>query len=627
MKKKHEELVHILRMQKQPISSTQLAKLLTVTPRSVKNYIAAIQDEFPNLIAASPKGYRIDTDMDVNRDHNTIPQTYQERSSYIIRQFFIDHVDVIDLYDLCDELFLSYSSIKGLLNRMNREYQDTGVVFRCRNDQVYADGEERSKRKFLTDIIYQESSERFVDLQVLKDLFPDLNVQLIHDILHDIFKKHSCYINDFGYINLTLHLAILLDRMQSGNTILQPYDQPPQLSDISTSVIEELEKNFHVLLLDGERCDIHNLICTSINLCHVENRQDLIAIVTQDIYEITQTVISSVNKQYGLQLDKDTLLYPLALHFKNLFARCKRNTSLRNPLLESIQSSCPMLFDCAIYVANYLEASCNLHITTDEIAYLAMHIGADIERQNSDSGKLKCVLLCPDYQNCRQEIYNYLLIHFDSEICISNAISYETQIPKTPIDLLFTTIPVQNEYSQTLLIPPLKKALDLKQIFDKIQEVMDQKKLHILSENFSAFFHESLFLLHTDDNMKKEQGIRHLHDKLYEQGYTSPSFYEDVLKREEAASTAFGNIAVPHSMKMNAERTGIALALSKQGIQWDKQLVHVVLLITIHEQESHLFRKLYEALILLFSQESILEQMRQCITFSEFERLLRTYTK
>lgn len=127
--------------------------------------------------------------------------------------------------------------------------------------------------------------------------------------------------------------------------------------------------------------------------------------------------------------------------------------------------------------------------------------------------------------------------------------------------------------------------------------------------------------------MKKEQVIRHLHDKLYEQGYTSPSFYEDVLKREEAASTAFGNIAVPHSMKMNAERTGIALALSKQGIQWDKQLVHVVLLIAIHEQESHLFRKLYEALILLFSQESILEQMRQCITFSEFERLLRTYTK
>ena len=56
MKKKHEELVHIIRQQKQPISSTQLARLLNVTPRSVKNYVAAIQEEFPDLIAAGPRG-------------------------------------------------------------------------------------------------------------------------------------------------------------------------------------------------------------------------------------------------------------------------------------------------------------------------------------------------------------------------------------------------------------------------------------------------------------------------------------------------------------------------------------------------------------------------------------------
>ena len=47
---------HIIRQQKQPISSTQLARLLNVTPRSVKNYVAAIQEEFPDLIAAGPRG-------------------------------------------------------------------------------------------------------------------------------------------------------------------------------------------------------------------------------------------------------------------------------------------------------------------------------------------------------------------------------------------------------------------------------------------------------------------------------------------------------------------------------------------------------------------------------------------
>lgn len=99
-----------------------------------------------------------------------------------------------------------------------------------------------------------------------------------------------------------------------------------------------------------------------------------------------------------------------------------------------------------------------------------------------------------------------------------------------------------------------------------------------------------------------------------------------MIKREEAASTAFGCIAVPHSMKMDARRTGIALALSKQGITWDKQIVHVVLLIAIHEQESHLFRKLYEALILLFSQKHVPDQIKECISFQEFRQLLLTLT-
>lgn len=43
------------------------------------------------------------------------------------------------------------------------------------------------------------------------------------------------------------------------------------------------------------------------------------------------------------------------------------------------------------------------------------------------------------------------------------------------------------------MIPPLKKALDLKQIFEKIQDVTDQKKLHILSDNFSVFLMNHYF--------------------------------------------------------------------------------------------------------------------------------------
>ena len=99
-----------------------------------------------------------------------------------------------------------------------------------------------------------------------------------------------------------------------------------------------------------------------------------------------------------------------------------------------------------------------------------------------------------------------------------------------------------------------------------------------------------------------------------------------MLKREQAATTAFGQIAIPHSMKMDCEKTGLAIAISPAGIQWGTQRVHIVLLIAINEKDSHLFKELYEALILLFSDPSILEVLRQCKTFEEFTNVIFSYT-
>lgn len=44
--------------------------------------------------------------------------------------------------------------------------------------------------------------------------------------------------------------------------------------------------------------------------------------------------------------------------------------------------------------------------------------------------------------------------------------------------------------------------------------------------------------------------------------FVSSHFLDEVLKREQAASTAFGQIAIPHSMKMDCEKTGLAIAIS-----------------------------------------------------------------
>ena len=169
-------------------------------------------------------------------------------------------------------------------------------------------------------------------------------------------------------------------------------------------------------------------------------------------------------------------------------------------------------------------------------------------------------------------------------------------------------------------------ATNLKEIYSQIQTVLDRKKMQILTEYYPQFFSPALFYLDKQADSRREDILKILCRKLHNEQFVSSHFLDEVLKREQAASTAFGQIAIPHSMKMDCEKTGLAIAISPGGIQWGAQRVHIVLLIAINEKDSHLFKELYEALILLFSDPSILEVLRQCKTFEEFTNVIFSFT-
>lgn len=626
MNKKHEALISILKKEQHPMTSLELANSLHVTTRTIKNYVTTINSEVPGCILSSSQGYSFNKHSSFySKNNHKIPQTQEERFSYIIHLFFIEHTKSKDIYDLADELFVSYSSLRQLLSKINKNLRPYQVSLRCKNDLITVVGKEEHWRKFISSIIYKESKGKFIDLSVLDEIFPKLDIKKIHTILHSTFKKHEYYINDFGYTNLMLHLAIILDRVQNGSFLeTLEREQSSRISDISNEIIASLQEALDIQLNPIEKLAINELINANLNMCTTNSVDQLIETVGKKTYQVTLYIINELNKEYDLHLNPDSLLYPLALHFKNLLHRNEQQIFLSNPLLETIETSCPTLFDCAIFISNILYNKLNVRIAKDEIAYLAMHIGADIERQDKASDKLKCVLICPDYQNNREQIHNYLLFHFSNQIEIVNSYTFESNFDEADIDIIFSTIPLTNPcHANYILIPPFKSSIDLKYIFNYIQNIIDQKKLGVLATNFATFFHPAMFLYMNDG--EKIEVIKKLTNLLIQNKFVNHNFYQDVLKREEAASTAFGKIAIPHSIQMNAKHTGIALAISPNGVIWNEQKVNIVLLIAINEKESYLFKDLYEALILLFSEPSFLKQTSKCQTFDAFKSLIYQY--
>lgn len=628
MKKNHEVLLTYLQKQSTPVPSTQLAEVLHVSSRSIKNYIQEINAMMPNRIRSSKQGYMLSKQAAALPQIDSIPQTYAERSSYIIKEFFVKQVTSLDIYDLCDALYLSYSSIKALLQKMNQDHQVDHIRFQCKNDEVFVSGSERDKRKFLTSILYKEAKGNVVDLMLLKQMFPMIDVEYINQVLHTRFKEENCYINDFGYMNLNLHFTVMLHSMLTSPDT-HPFD-PNQLELQTASLVDqitnEIQSHFQLGFQESELEEIRAMINMNIHMCQINSNEDLIQSVGNDTYELTKELIFSLNRQYHLDLQEQTLLLPLSLHIKNLKERWMHHTSLHNPLLDTLQESCPLLFDCALYAANFLYEHCHMRISNDEIAYIAMHIGADIERLDEDHHKLRCVLLCPDYQKNRSRIYNYLLIHFDSQIQIVQCVSFLHEVQDSSYDVLFTTIPVEDEAHMIITIPLFPANKDLAMIFHSLESVFEVRKRKILWQEFDHFFSPTLFYYDDQGKQDKYDILTLLCDRCWQEGHVSTTFYQDVIQRDEAASTAFGRIAIPHSMKMDAFHTKVALALSPSGIAWNERSVNVVLLVAINQKDSYLFKELYEALISFFNQDHIMELIKNIDTFEGFKEIIYRFS-
>lgn len=630
MKKKHMELLQYLLDHPQTSTSKELAAALGMSQRSIKNYVMEINlHNSEQIILSSKSGYTLNTQAAhalLQHDEEQLPQTWEERASYIIKQLMLEHTNNLDLYQLCDQLYVGYSTLKSDISRMNKAFQNFNVSFVCENDCLHIVGEETNKRKLISYMVQEETSNNMIDLAALKESFRSIEIQKVSDIIQDTFHRYHYYINDFSYINLLLHFSIIIDRLKEGNRVQRSASELPIENAHEKALVDELckqlENEFSILLDPAERFEIYMLFKTNANYSLPNSIDTLRRVVGDEILALSDTIVKKISDSYYINLSSEGFLTPFALHIKNLVLRAQQGRFTKNPMAETIKNSCPTVYDIAIFVSIELMHHYHFRINEDEVGFLALHIGAEIERQKTNETKIQCVLLCPEYMNMTSELYNQLLMNFGNQINIVKTGSYEQEFDGVDYDILLTTIKLsRTHHHKVVTIPPFSAQLNMTELLHTFDEFRTSKKNYILKKKFHDFFSKDLFIANPKEAIRDDV-IHMMANKMYALEYVEQDYEEKVLIREKAASTAFVNIAIPHSMEMEALKTCIGVAISKKGIKWDQNLVHIVLLVAINKADKQAFRELYEALVMLFSEDKVMELVKECSTFENFENLI-----
>ena len=632
MKKKLKELLAYLSQQQYASTSTEIANALQISTRSVKNYVSEINALYnKKIIFSSRNGYelnhQVSCDLLLKKEEEILPQTSDERASYIVRQLVIEHTSHLDLFDLCEYLCVSYSTIKSDIAKMNKAFASYHVEFICEHDCVKVVGEEINKRKLISYIIYEEYHNSFIDTLQLKQSFSNIDIDVLYQIVTSTFKEYDYYLNDFVVVNMLLHLAIIIERELSGNPLINSeaaivIEKESEQRFIHT-LCEKLETTFQIHLNQHETYEIYLLFKANANYSLPTSRQELYQVVGEEIVRLTNQYVEQVNALYMIDLSNDAFQTPFCLHVSNLLFRSKMNRSINNPMAETIKLNSPIVFDIAIFISLDLMERYHIHINEDEIAFLAMHIGAEIERQNQNRSKVYSVLICPEYRDLSIQILNKLLLNFGNQITIVKSCHAEAELLSDDFQILFTTIPLHEKYEGKAIIniSPFNISASYEVIQDTILMMQNQYKNNKLRTNFHTFFEHELFFVNPEAE-HRDDILQLLCTQMRKKNYVHGSYHEKVLKREHAAPTAFGHIAIPHSMDMDALKTSIGVVISKKGIQWGMNTVHIVLLLAINKADKKTFRALYESLIQLFSEETMIQEMRNCNSFEAFEAMI-----
>lgn len=637
MKKKQNELIRYLSQQNRPIKSTELANALQISARSVKNYVGDINFLYDKkIILSSRQGYQLNPQISyhllLNEEENAdIPQTGEERAFYIIKQLILEHTSQLDLFDLCDYLCISYSTIKAIIAKMNKNFSAYHVEFVCKNDCVQIVGNEKEKRRLISYIINEESKTRFMDTQQLQECFSSIDVNALRKIVFSTFKNHNYYLNDFAAVNLLLQLLIIIDRNMTGNALKVGDTNLSTGSEAETRLIKDLcrqlEEAFPLQLNPYEQFEIYMLFKANANSSLPASKNELKKYISDELLTLTDYYVAQVSNRYLIDLSDERFTTAFTLHLENLLVRAKMGRFTSNPMAESIKLNNPIIFDIAIYIGLDLMERYDLHINEDEIAFLAIHIGAEIERQNANRSKIRTILLCPNYRNMCSNLMNELLFSFGNQLDIIGTAYDENQLDDLSFSLLLTTIPLNRTYTcDVVQISPFHLNTQYDRIYDAITREHDRYQNKKLRTNFHNFFEEDLFLINPEITQWNDL-LKYLCEKLRQKEYVNTNFEYSVFKREHAATTAFGNIAIPHSVDMDAVKTSIAVAVSKKGFQWKTNTVYLVFLLAINKADKQTFRELYESLVSLFGNENIIQEARNCRSFKEFEQLIYSHTK
>lgn len=606
MSKRTELLLAALQQASGPLTAAELAAKLGVTDRSIRNYVAQLNADAVT-VESSSLGYELIGQV---RPANRSESSPAVRTTRLIRML-IDARAGIDVYESSAALFVSESTLEADLGKIRQRLDGTGLRLQRTGDRVRLIGPESGRRRLLSSLFREESQRDILELDEIQREFPAENLEAFKLSLIAALEAEQFTLNEYSINNVLLHLVIALDRVERFGTRVDE-DGPLAISgrspahhEIRRILAREIGAFFPTVLPESELEYLAALVATRVATPDVGRRATVGDYIEPERLQAIRGIIERASNEYLVDFSDEDFSARLALHLHNLVNRARDNAFSRNPLTQSMKASYPMIYELAVFVASELQQVEHIDVNEDEIAYIAMHLGSQLEQQRRSLDLVDVVVVTPAYH----EIADQLLEKVTGVIAPHGQV--RSVLTRADIDwagfsdeLVVTTLspPVSSE--RIVVVTPFFNDADAEHVRSALARLRrSQRRSRIVGELLEYF--DPAYFARNLDAATSTEFIHRLGAPLVERGIIGPEYLGAAIEREAISSTAFTeSLAVPHAMTMSATRTAISIAINEAPTAWGDRQVNVIALIAFSESGRASFQEVFDQFVEVFSDDA-----------------------
>lgn len=635
-------MIDVLENSSSWVSSSMLAGLLGASERSIRNYVAEVNETGTRHIESSKEGYRLATAAPAAASAsaspcegvNTLPASADTRRDFTISRL-VNACGGLSVFDISDELFISESTFQSsVMPQVRALVRQFGLNVETHDYRMTLTGREADKRKLLGHIATHNSYGYFTSTKTLENMFPGFDVQATLSSLIEICQRSDLFINDYALSNLLMHLLVIIIRLTSNNELsevdgvidgdglVEQLGQREQITHCAQRIAAYFEKQFGCAIPRTDFQQILLLLALSVERCDFGdlNREELAGIIDRDFVDMVLGILDECGERYNLpRFIDEPMRLQLVLHMFNAYQRAIYHVSYPNPLAAQIKSEYAPVYDMAVYIAHRFSTAMDVEVGENEIAFIAFHIGAYFEKFSAPDGAITCTVIIEEYHDFARRLVDDLKAEFGDDISVVAVMSCDNYLADPPeCDVVVTTIDVPVCGGSTkILIGPILTKQNVRKIRDRLCAIQERRRLYAQGL-LGRLLQPGLFMRNVDAD-DATSCIDRMGKLLAAQGLATPEYIADVHLRERVSSTAFtDSLAIPHAISVYPERSFIAVAHNDAPIPWGRHDVRFVLLIGIAQEDMGLFRDVLDLIIEVFYSVETTMRLMQTDTFEEF---------